>query len=234
MGGSCLLAAHVPNRLVPLPASPCVPPDGAGGCVARACLLPYSHAVGLCGSPPLLAWRGVVASDEKKRAGVFVFPVRLFLCLYDVVFALVVVVHEALLIDDVAILSAWMDMRARVAWLELLAHAGTVCSAFDIQDGVLGVFVRGNIDVLGEGFVEGKEYGLAVKAFPVERIDIVMNEFGHECDGGGCGLCALLHAVFDGGSVFDFGLCLTAEEFVCLLCGVGGCLIIAHECIPYG
>ena len=178
------------------------------------------------------AWRR--ASDEKKRAGVFVFPVRLLLCLYDVVFALVVVVHEALLIDDVAILSAWMDMRARVAWLELLAHAGTVCSAFDIQDGVLGILVRGDIDVLGEGFVEGKEYGLAVKAFPVERVDIVMNEFGHDCDGGGCCLCALFHAVFDGGSVFDFGLSLAAEKLVCLLCGVGGCLIVAHECIPYG
>lgn len=97
-GGSCLLAAHVSNRLVSLLASPCVPTDGAGGCVVRACLLPYSHAVGLCGSPPLLAWRGGwdgVRRMKKKRTGVFVFPVRLLLCLYDVVFALVVVVHEA-------------------------------------------------------------------------------------------------------------------------------------------
>lgn len=68
----------------------------------------------------------------KKAGGVFVFPVRLLLCLYDVVFALVVVVHEALLIDDVAIRSAQADVRVCVAWLELLAHAEAVRPAFHI------------------------------------------------------------------------------------------------------
>lgn len=57
-------------------------------------MLPVFAARRLC-LLGVASWRR--ASDEKKRAGVFVFPVRLLLCLYDVVFALVVVVHEALL-----------------------------------------------------------------------------------------------------------------------------------------
>lgn len=54
------------------------------------------------------------------------FPVRLFRLLSDVVGALAIVVHVSLLADDIAIRSAWADMCVCVAWLELLAHAGTV------------------------------------------------------------------------------------------------------------
>lgn len=178
--------------------------------------------------------RGWRASDEKKAGGGVCFLVRLSMLLSDAIYALVVVVQIALLADDIAVRSARADMRVCVAWLELLAHAGTICPAFDIQDWVLGVLVRGDIDVLGEGFIEGEEYGLAIKAFPVERIDIVVEEFGYECDGGCCGPCALFHTVCDGGSVFEFGLALATEELVCLLCCFGGRLLIARDGIPYG
>lgn len=170
----------------------------------------------------------------KKAGGVFVSPVRLSVLLSDVIYALVVVVQIALLADNIAVRSARANVRIRIAWLELLAHAGTVRPAFDIQDGVLGVLVRGDIDVLGESLIEGEEYGLAIKAFPVKRVDIVVEEFGHECDGGSCGPCALFHTVCDGGSVFEFGLALATEKLVCLLCGFCGRLLIARDGIPYG
>lgn len=153
-------------------------PAGRSGRLRRPCLL---VSLPLCRRAlrlsPLLAWRGVgggVRRIKKKRAGVFVFPVRLSVLLSDVIYALVVVVQIALLADDIAVRSARADMRVCVAWLKLLAHAGAVRPAFYIQDGVLGILVRCDIDVLGEGFVEGEEYGLAIKAFPVKHVDIVV------------------------------------------------------------
>ena len=176
----------------------------------------------------------VMCVDLKKAGGDVCFPVRLSALLSDAIYALVVVVQIALLADDIAVRSARADMRVCVAWLELLAHAGTICSALDIQDGILGVLVRGDIDVLGEGLVECEEYGLAVEAFSVENINVVVEEFGHECDGGVCSPRAFFHTACDGGSVFEFGLTLTTEELVFLLCGFGGRLLIARDGVPYG
>ena len=132
--GSCLLATSAQS---PRPAPrPALRPDGRGGRLRCPCLL--APLLSCCRSLRLaasacLAWRrGVVRLMKKKAGGAFVLPVRLLLCLYDVVFALVVVVHEALLIDDVAIRSAQADVRVCVAWLELLAHAEAVRPAFHI------------------------------------------------------------------------------------------------------
>lgn len=123
----------VPNRLVPLLDSPCVSSDGAGGCVVRACLLLCRYAVGLRGlaSACSAGCRDGVRRFEKKRAGCL-FPVRLSVLLSNVIYALAVVVQIALLADDIAVHSAWTDMRIRVAWLEQLAHAEAVRPAFDI------------------------------------------------------------------------------------------------------
>lgn len=74
----------------------------------------------------------VVRRMKKKAGGDVCFPVRLSVLLSDVIDALVVVVQITLLADDIAVRSAWADMRVCVAWLELLAHAGTVRPAFYI------------------------------------------------------------------------------------------------------
>lgn len=113
---ACLLL--VPNRLVPLPASSCIPSGGEGGCVVRAYLLGVAS--------------GRRESSSKKAGGDVCFPVRLSVLLSDVIDALVVVVQITLLADDIAVRSARADMRVCVAWLELLAHAGTVRPAFYI------------------------------------------------------------------------------------------------------
>lgn len=95
-----VLACSPPRAQSPRPAPRlALRPDGRGGRLRCPCLL--ASLLSCCRSLRLtasacLAWRrGVVRRMKKKRAGVFVFPVRLLLCLYDVVFALVVVVHEA-------------------------------------------------------------------------------------------------------------------------------------------
>lgn len=121
---SCLSVWHV--RLVSPVVSLCfsypsfVSPGGEGGCVVRAYLLGVAS--------------GRRESSSKKAGGDVCFPVRLSVLLSDVIDALVVVVQITLLADDIAVRSARADMRVCVAWLELLAHTGTVRPAFDIQD----------------------------------------------------------------------------------------------------
>ena len=129
---ACLLP--VPNRLVSLLASSCVPSE-RGERLHRSCLACFP-ALMLSGFADHLCLLGVAsrrrASDEKKAGGDVCFPVRLFCLLSDVIYALVVVVQIALLTDDIAVRSARADMRVCVAWLELLAHTEAVRPAFDI------------------------------------------------------------------------------------------------------
>lgn len=66
----------------------------------------------------------------KKRAG-FLFP-RPLAPVLSLVDALVVVVHEALLANDVAIRSAWMDVRCFVARPEIMSHTEADFSALNI------------------------------------------------------------------------------------------------------
>ena len=132
-GRSCLpavLCPIAPSRSSPRLASRRTERAVASSVPARfSAFIPSGFAARLC---LLGVASGMACVDLKKRAGVFVFPVRLSVLLSYVIHALVVVVQIALLADDIAVRSAWTDVRIRVAWLEMLAHAETVCPAFDI------------------------------------------------------------------------------------------------------
>lgn len=66
-----------------------------------------------------------------KKSGRVFFP-RPLASVLSRIDALVVVAHEALLTNDVAIRSAWMDVRCLVARLKITSHAEAAFPAFDI------------------------------------------------------------------------------------------------------
>ena len=131
--GSCLLAARAKSpRSAPRLALRFV---GRGGRLRRPCLLtplPLCRRASGLASACSAGCRDGVRRFEKKAGGDVCFPVRLSVLLSDVIYASVVVIQIALLADDITVRSARANMRISIAWLELLAHAKTACSAFDI------------------------------------------------------------------------------------------------------